>query len=67
MTKIKMPAGKAGTVENHTEIITPNWRTALSAGNAAYNRNGNYWHEANPRRIRRALERAAKKAGARHG
>ena len=67
MTQIKMPAGKAGKVENHTEIITPNWRTALATGNASYSQNGNYWTLASPRRIRRALERAAKKAGANHG
>jgi hypothetical protein len=67
MTKIIISAGKAGAVEIDAETITPNWRTALSAGNAAYKRNGNYWHEPSARRIRRTIERVAKKAMARHG
>jgi hypothetical protein len=67
MTQIKMPAGKAGTVEAHNHIVTSHWSTSLAITNPSFRRNGSYWHEASPRRIRRALERAAKKAGVNHG
>lgn len=65
---IEMPTREVGKVETHNQIITPNWRTALAAGNASYGQNGNYWTLASPRRLRRALARKkAKKAGAKHG
>lgn len=64
----QMPAGKAGKRElTHAEILTQNWQSKLATGNASYSRNGNYWHEASPRRKRRMIERAMRKAGANHG
>ena len=43
------------------------WRGALSAGNSSYRLHGTYDAPASGRRLRRILERRAKKAGKHHG
>lgn len=46
---------------------TTGWRGALSAGNSNFRIHGTYDAPASGRRLRRMLERATKKASARHG
>lgn len=63
-----MPTREVGNVEaDNNRIIAAigqNWRTCLASGNASFNTRGDYWKVADSRRVKRALKRAAKKAGA---
>lgn len=67
-TKNKGLAGEAKPIKAiYIDDCTTGWRGALSAGNSNFRIHGTYDAPPSGRRLRRMLERATKKAGARHG
>jgi len=53
----------AGELVQRTPIYQLDWRTKLAYGNGQFRRNGTYDIPSTGRRLRRILERAAKKGG----